>query len=77
MFSQEESIDKKYVYKSSLYYLNLSCLFCSDSALVYEIKLVAYNQHGDGNATMRFVSLREVLEKSGECLTHARLMHHH
>ncbi|XP_071381835.1 immunoglobulin superfamily DCC subclass member 3 [Centroberyx affinis] len=35
-----------------------------DPALVYEIKLLAYNQHGDGNATMRFVSLREAVEKS-------------
>ncbi|XP_013881640.1 immunoglobulin superfamily DCC subclass member 3 [Austrofundulus limnaeus] len=35
-----------------------------DSSLVYEIKLLAYNQHGDGNATTRFVSLREALEKS-------------
>ncbi|XP_034047548.1 immunoglobulin superfamily DCC subclass member 3 isoform X2 [Thalassophryne amazonica] len=35
-----------------------------DPALVYEIKLLAYNQHGDGNATMRFVSLRETVEKS-------------
>ncbi|KAM6942822.1 immunoglobulin superfamily DCC subclass member 3 [Xenentodon cancila] len=35
-----------------------------DSSLVYEIKLVAYNQYGDGNATVRFVSLRETLEKS-------------
>ncbi|CAG5856882.1 unnamed protein product [Menidia menidia] len=35
-----------------------------DSSLVYEIKLLAYNQHGDGNATLRFVSLREALEKS-------------
>ncbi|XP_028999539.1 immunoglobulin superfamily DCC subclass member 3 [Betta splendens] len=35
-----------------------------DPALVYEIKLLAYNQHGDGNATVRFVSLREALEKS-------------
>ncbi|XP_077421060.1 immunoglobulin superfamily DCC subclass member 3 [Vanacampus margaritifer] len=35
-----------------------------DSSLVYEINLLAYNQHGDGNATMRFVSLREALEKS-------------
>ncbi|XP_019714498.1 immunoglobulin superfamily DCC subclass member 3-like, partial [Hippocampus comes] len=33
-------------------------------SLVYEINLLAYNQHGDGNATMRFVSLREALEKS-------------
>uniref|UniRef100_A0A8C6P2V4 Immunoglobulin superfamily DCC subclass member 3 n=1 Tax=Nothobranchius furzeri TaxID=105023 RepID=A0A8C6P2V4_NOTFU len=41
-----------------------------DSSLVYEIKLLAYNQHGDGNATTRFVSLRETLEKSvldGSC----------
>uniref|UniRef100_A0A667XMZ0 Immunoglobulin superfamily DCC subclass member 3 n=1 Tax=Myripristis murdjan TaxID=586833 RepID=A0A667XMZ0_9TELE len=35
-----------------------------DPALVYEIKLLAYNQHGDGNATVRFVSLREGVEKS-------------
>ncbi|XP_041647836.1 immunoglobulin superfamily DCC subclass member 3 [Cheilinus undulatus] len=35
-----------------------------DPSLVYEIKLIAYNQHGDGNATMRFVSLREAVEKS-------------
>ncbi|XP_047437573.1 immunoglobulin superfamily DCC subclass member 3 [Mugil cephalus] len=35
-----------------------------DSSLVYEIKLLAYNQHGDGNATVRFVSLRETVEKS-------------
>uniref|UniRef100_A0A3Q2D6H9 Immunoglobulin superfamily, DCC subclass, member 3 n=1 Tax=Cyprinodon variegatus TaxID=28743 RepID=A0A3Q2D6H9_CYPVA len=39
------------------------------SSMVYEIKLLAYNQHGDGNATTRFVSLREALEKSldGSC----------
>ncbi|XP_039983186.1 immunoglobulin superfamily DCC subclass member 3 [Xiphias gladius] len=35
-----------------------------DPALLYEIKLLAYNQHGDGNATIRFVSLREAVEKS-------------
>ncbi|XP_035507925.1 immunoglobulin superfamily DCC subclass member 3 [Morone saxatilis] len=35
-----------------------------DPALVYEIKLLAYNQHGDGNSTVRFVSLREAVEKS-------------
>ncbi|KAF7664415.1 hypothetical protein LDENG_00177880 [Lucifuga dentata] len=35
-----------------------------DPSLVYEIKLLAYNQHGDGNATIRFVSLREAVEKS-------------
>ncbi|GLD47413.1 immunoglobulin superfamily DCC subclass member 3 isoform X2 [Lates japonicus] len=35
-----------------------------DPALVYEIKLLAYNQHGDGNATVRFFSLREAVEKS-------------
>ncbi|XP_033959300.1 immunoglobulin superfamily DCC subclass member 3 [Pseudochaenichthys georgianus] len=35
-----------------------------DPSLVYEIKLFAYNQHGDGNATVRFVSLREALERS-------------
>lgn len=54
-----------------IHYLNISfCLFfCSDSSLVYELKLLAYNQHGDGNATMRFVSLREAVEKSGDYLT--------
>uniref|UniRef100_A0A3Q4HN52 Immunoglobulin superfamily, DCC subclass, member 3 n=1 Tax=Neolamprologus brichardi TaxID=32507 RepID=A0A3Q4HN52_NEOBR len=35
-----------------------------DSSLVYEIKLIAHNQHGDGNATIRFVSLREAVAKS-------------
>uniref|UniRef100_A0A4W6F1H0 Immunoglobulin superfamily DCC subclass member 3 n=1 Tax=Lates calcarifer TaxID=8187 RepID=A0A4W6F1H0_LATCA len=35
-----------------------------DPSLVYEIKLLAYNQHGDGNATVRFFSLREAVEKS-------------
>lgn len=39
----------------------------SDPSLVYEIKLLAYNQHGDGNATERFVSLREAVAKSGDC----------
>lgn len=34
---------------------NLSGL---DPSTVYEVKLLAYNQHGDGNATVRFVSLR-------------------
>ncbi|KAL1007176.1 hypothetical protein UPYG_G00083040 [Umbra pygmaea] len=35
-----------------------------DSTLVYEIKVLAFNQHGDGNATMRFVSLKEAVEKA-------------
>uniref|UniRef100_A0A8D3D7G9 Immunoglobulin superfamily DCC subclass member 3 n=1 Tax=Scophthalmus maximus TaxID=52904 RepID=A0A8D3D7G9_SCOMX len=35
-----------------------------EPTLVYEIKLLAYNQNGDGNATVRFVSLREAVEKS-------------
>nr|XP_040019930.1 immunoglobulin superfamily DCC subclass member 3 [Gasterosteus aculeatus aculeatus] len=35
-----------------------------DPSLVYEIKLHAFNEHGDGNATLRLVSLREALEKS-------------
>ncbi|XP_056870660.1 immunoglobulin superfamily DCC subclass member 3 [Takifugu flavidus] len=35
-----------------------------DPSLVYEVKLLAYNQHGDGNATERFVSLREPVAKS-------------
>ncbi|XP_026864749.2 immunoglobulin superfamily DCC subclass member 3 [Electrophorus electricus] len=35
-----------------------------DPAVVYEIKVLAFNQHGDGNATLRFVSLKEAVEKS-------------
>ncbi|XP_039214801.1 immunoglobulin superfamily DCC subclass member 3 isoform X1 [Crotalus tigris] len=35
-----------------------------DPAVVYEVKLLAFNQHGDGNATVRFVSLRETVEKT-------------
>ncbi|XP_042333477.1 LOW QUALITY PROTEIN: immunoglobulin superfamily DCC subclass member 3 [Sceloporus undulatus] len=36
-----------------------------DASVVYEVKLLAYNQHGDGNATVRFVSLRETVERTG------------
>ncbi|XP_060116233.1 immunoglobulin superfamily DCC subclass member 3 [Heteronotia binoei] len=36
-----------------------------DPTVVYEVKLLAYNQHGDGNATIRFVSLRESVERTG------------
>ncbi|KAG8440763.1 hypothetical protein GDO86_006486 [Hymenochirus boettgeri] len=33
---------------------------CSlDPLVVYEVKLLAFNQHGDGNSTIRFVSLKE------------------
>ncbi|XP_029431086.1 immunoglobulin superfamily DCC subclass member 3 [Rhinatrema bivittatum] len=35
-----------------------------DSAVVYEVKLLAYNQHGDGNATVRFVSLKDAAERT-------------
>nr|XP_014340566.1 PREDICTED: immunoglobulin superfamily DCC subclass member 3 [Latimeria chalumnae] len=35
-----------------------------DSSVVYEVKLLAYNQHGDGNSTVRFVSLRETVERA-------------
>ncbi|KAM9494436.1 immunoglobulin superfamily DCC subclass member 3 [Clarias gariepinus] len=35
-----------------------------DPAAVYEIKVLAFNQYGDGNATLRFVSLKESVEKS-------------
>ncbi|XP_022523870.2 immunoglobulin superfamily DCC subclass member 3 [Astyanax mexicanus] len=35
-----------------------------DPSMVYEIKVLAFNQHGDGNATLRFVSLKEPVEKS-------------
>ncbi|KAG8506206.1 Immunoglobulin superfamily DCC subclass member 3 [Galemys pyrenaicus] len=40
---------------------NLSQL---DPAAVYEVKLLAYNQHGEGNATVRFVSLRGASERT-------------
>ncbi|KAI5626152.1 immunoglobulin superfamily DCC subclass member 3 [Silurus asotus] len=36
----------------------------SDPAAVYEIKVLAFNQYGEGNATLRFVSLKEAIEKS-------------
>uniref|UniRef100_A0A803YLS3 Immunoglobulin superfamily DCC subclass member 3 n=1 Tax=Meleagris gallopavo TaxID=9103 RepID=A0A803YLS3_MELGA len=35
-----------------------------DASMVYEVKLLAYNQHGDGNSTVRFVSLRETVERT-------------
>ncbi|XP_061078567.1 immunoglobulin superfamily DCC subclass member 3-like isoform X2 [Conger conger] len=35
-----------------------------DPALVYEVKVLAFNQHGDGNATLRFISLKEAMERS-------------
>uniref|UniRef100_I3MUM5 Immunoglobulin superfamily DCC subclass member 3 n=2 Tax=Ictidomys tridecemlineatus TaxID=43179 RepID=I3MUM5_ICTTR len=41
---------------------NLSRL---DPRVVYEVKLLAYNQHGDSNATVRFVSLRGASERTG------------
>lgn len=37
--------------------------------MVYEVKLLAYNQHGDGNSTVRFVSLRETVERTGESVS--------
>lgn len=40
--------------------------FPPDPTTVYEVKLLAYNQHGDGNATARFVSLRGASERTGE-----------
>lgn len=40
--------------------------FPPDPTAVYEVKLLAYNQHGDGNATARFVSLRGASERTGE-----------
>ncbi|XP_072258723.1 immunoglobulin superfamily DCC subclass member 3 [Pyxicephalus adspersus] len=44
-----------------------------DPLVVYEVKLLAYNQHGDGNSTVRFVSLKEasaraVLNPSCNCV---------
>lgn len=42
-----------------------STAFPSDPTAVYEVKLLAYNQHGEGNATVRFVSLRGASERTG------------
>ncbi|XP_075063730.1 immunoglobulin superfamily DCC subclass member 3 [Mixophyes fleayi] len=44
-----------------------------DPLVVYEVKLLAFNQHGDGNSTVRFVSLKEasaraVLNPSCNCV---------
>lgn len=59
-----------FVCSSFIIWTSLSVLsFWPDPTLVYEIKLLAYNQHGDGNSTVRFVSLREAVEKSGDYLT--------
>nr|XP_060474236.1 immunoglobulin superfamily DCC subclass member 3 isoform X5 [Panthera onca] len=41
-----------------------STAFPSDPTTVYEVKLLAYNQHGEGNATVRFVSLRGASERT-------------
>lgn len=38
----------------------------ADPSTVYEVKLLAYNQNGDGNATVRFVSLKGASERTGE-----------
>ncbi|XP_061102954.1 immunoglobulin superfamily DCC subclass member 3 [Conger conger] len=35
-----------------------------DPTLVYEVKVLAFNRHGDGNATTRFVSMKEAMERS-------------
>ncbi|XP_062845821.1 immunoglobulin superfamily DCC subclass member 3 [Trichomycterus rosablanca] len=35
-----------------------------DPAVVYEIKVLAFNRYGEGNATLRFISLKEGVEKS-------------
>uniref|UniRef100_A0A8C9V4L5 Immunoglobulin superfamily DCC subclass member 3 n=1 Tax=Scleropages formosus TaxID=113540 RepID=A0A8C9V4L5_SCLFO len=35
-----------------------------DPSLVYEVKVLAFNQHGDSNATMRFVSLKDAIQRS-------------
>lgn len=43
-----------------------SPVFPPDPTTMYEVKLLAYNQHGDGNATARFVSLRGASERTGE-----------
>lgn len=42
-----------------------STAFPSEPTAVYEVKLLAYNQHGEGNATVRFVTLRGASERTG------------
>ncbi|XP_073509520.1 immunoglobulin superfamily DCC subclass member 3 isoform X2 [Phyllobates terribilis] len=37
-----------------------------DPLVVYEVKLLAFNQHGDGNSTVRFVSLKETSARAGD-----------
>ncbi|KAM4039894.1 immunoglobulin superfamily DCC subclass member 3 isoform 2-T2 [Anomaloglossus baeobatrachus] len=37
-----------------------------DPLVVYEVKLLAFNQHGDGNSTVRFVSLKEAPARAGD-----------
>ncbi|XP_073424965.1 immunoglobulin superfamily DCC subclass member 3 [Dendrobates tinctorius] len=37
-----------------------------DPLVVYEVKLLAFNQHGDGNSTVRFVSLKEASARAGD-----------
>ncbi|KAK6476926.1 immunoglobulin superfamily DCC subclass member 3-like [Huso huso] len=41
-----------------------SCVSPSDPSVVYEVKLLAFNQHGEGNSSVRFVSLRDTVERS-------------
>ncbi|MGH0169589.1 UNVERIFIED_CONTAM: hypothetical protein FKN15_057152 [Acipenser sinensis] len=45
----------------SLAPLNITQL---DPSVVYEVKLLAFNQHGEGNSSVRFVSLRDTVERS-------------
>uniref|UniRef100_UPI00398F447D immunoglobulin superfamily DCC subclass member 3 n=1 Tax=Pristiophorus japonicus TaxID=55135 RepID=UPI00398F447D len=35
-----------------------------DPMIAYEVKLLAFNRHGDGNSTVRFVALRDAAERS-------------
>ncbi|KAF5904399.1 Immunoglobulin superfamily DCC subclass member 3, partial [Clarias magur] len=48
-------------FSRNITHFNISLM---DPAAVYEIKVIAFNQYGDGNATLRFVSLKESVEKS-------------
>ncbi|XP_048419066.1 immunoglobulin superfamily DCC subclass member 3 isoform X2 [Stegostoma tigrinum] len=36
-----------------------------DPLIAYEVKLLAFNRHGDGNSTVRFVALQDAAERSG------------
>ncbi|KAF4090905.1 hypothetical protein AMELA_G00031000 [Ameiurus melas] len=59
--AQEPQYTGPVTFSRNVTHYNISLM---DPAAVYEIKVLAFNQYGDGNATLRFVSLKETVEKS-------------